>query len=104
MKTKITTQYVCECCGDVYLTEDAARTCEKKPISKGKGVSVGDIVLVTGGEGAGERAKVTSVSVAGRSFGHYQWERYWHTIVLNADLVDSFGSRVLTFDQYETLT
>ena len=51
-------------------------------------------------DGAGKRAKVTSVSIVDKDWGHYRWERYWHTVALTADF-DGWGSRMLTFDSYE---
>ena len=101
MKTKELTRYICEICGGTYETAQAALLCETRPVSQDKGVKVGDIVLVTAGEGAGIKAKVTRVSVCSRLYSHYAWERYWHTVAVTADLVDHFGSRFLMFDNYE---
>jgi len=99
MKTKQLTRYTCEICGETYETAEAALLCEARLVSQDKGAKVGDVVLVT--EGAGEKAKVTGVSVCSRLCGHYAWERYWHTVAVTADLVDHWGSRFLMFDSYE---
>ena len=101
METITKTQYKCGICGAVYDTVGGATRCEEKPLSADKGVKVGDEVLITNGDGTGKRAKVTSVSVLDKEWGHYAWERYWHTVVIHADIIDGFGSRMLTFDSYE---
>lgn len=92
--------YRCSICGEKYTTEDEALECESKPITKDKGVKAGDIVLITGGQGKGCRAKVTRTWIASKYWGHYAWKRYWHTVNVVADLVSSRGTRTLTFDQY----
>ena len=101
--TKTETIYQCEKCKADYSSKAEAKKCEAKAISQDKGVKVGDIVMITQGDGKGLKAKVESVYVIDKSWGHYAWERYWHTIALTAKIVDSWGSRLLTFDSYETL-
>ena len=104
MKTKQIALYVCEKCEESYSTEEAALECESRPISHDKGVKVGDVVKVTRGEGTGEFAKVVKIGVASMGYGHYLWERYWHTVMINrADLINGFGSRALMFDDYEVV-
>lgn len=53
------------------------------------------------GDGKGQMAKVTKIFVYSMDWGHYAWKRYWHTVGITADLVESWGSRQLTFDSYE---
>jgi hypothetical protein len=101
MKTKHITPYECEICGARYSTADVAKKCESKPLSQDKGVNVGDEVLITSGDGKGEKATVERILVYDMEWGHYAWERYWHTIGLVANLNESPGSRQLTFDSYE---
>ena len=98
-----TTLYKCSICDAVYGTEREALNCEKRPRSKDKGVKIGDIILITGGDGTGQKAKVTSIFVYDKSWGHYAWERYWHTVGLSADIIGGYGSRQLTFDDYEVV-
>ncbi len=101
MKTELKTEYVCEICGTHYGTAEAALLCESKPVSQDKGVKIGDVVLITSGDGTGKKAKVKARRVLSREYGHYQWERYWHTVSLEADVINSWGTRFLTFDSYE---
>lgn len=101
MKTITKTEYRCDLCGAEYQTEDSARVCESRPVSEDKGVQVGDTVRVLTGDGAGQLATVKSRTVIDREWGHYAWERYWHTVGILADMKDSYGSRFLTFDSYE---
>jgi hypothetical protein len=94
------TLYLCEICKRAYQSEAAAKECETRSISEDKGVKVGDRVRVLRGDGVGVLATVESVIVYDREWGHYAWERYWHTIGLIARL-DTWGHRQLTFDDYE---
>lgn len=103
MKTNQVQTYTCEICNKTYNTAEGALKCESKPVTKDKGVEVGDRVLVTNGEGRGHYAVVTHVGVHDKEWGHYHWERYWHTVFVSADLVGSYGSRTLSFDSYDTV-
>ncbi len=96
-------RYKCQTCGHDYGSAEAAVKCEKKPVSQDKGVKIGDIVIVTKGEGQSQKAKVDSRFVFSMEWGHYAWEQYWHTVGLTAQLCDDTGSRQLTFDSYEPL-
>lgn len=98
MRTKQVTEYICETCGHSFGTEAAAQACEKRSVTHDKGVKVGDIIVITQGEGAGEKAKVTDRFIFGSDWGP---SRYSHTVGLNAALVNSWGSRQLTFDSYK---
>lgn len=103
MKTKHTTIYECEICHYTFGSIDDALVCESKPVTGDKGVKVGDKVRVFRGDGAGDDyAKVKKVFVFEKNWGHYLWERYWHTVGLVVDFVDG-GSRTLTFDDYDTV-
>lgn len=99
MKEIKTTRYICELCLQPYeLAEDALK-CERLPIIYDKGVKIGDVVLITKGEGAGEKAKVSGVYVVSPN-----WHpRYAHAINLSADLLDGSGTRTLTFDSYSVI-
>lgn len=99
--TKTTTRYKCGLCGELWGTEADAATCESRPVSKDKGVNVGDFIRITTGEGQGP-ATVTQVYVIKKTWGHYAWKRYWHTIGLVADC-ESGGTRPLTFDDYDVI-
>ena len=93
-------KYQCEICKHLYKTKEDAFGCEEKPISQDTGVKIGDTVLITDGEGSGEKAKVESRWVVDKHWGHYAWDKYWHTVAIGA-AVDSGGNRLLTFDSYK---
>lgn len=97
------TRYKCSTCGKVYDSKASAEACEAKPVSQDNGVKVGEVVRITQGDGAGELATVETVYVIDREWGHYTWERYWHTVALTAKLNKGWGHRMLTFDSYERL-
>jgi len=104
MKTTSRTIYQCEICQTQYDSEDQAKYCESKPISQDKGVKIGDIVLIKRGEGAGKKAKVDHISIINKDWGHYAAERYHHTPMITAKIINDWGSRSLTFDDYELAT
>jgi hypothetical protein len=97
------TKYRCATCQHVYDTEEGAKACESRPVRQDRGVKVGDVVRIIAGDSTGRTATVESVYVVDREWGHYAWERYWHTVALAAKVNDSWGHRTLTFDSYETL-
>lgn len=101
METILEVNYKCSICGTTYKDEKSAYDCEEKPISQDKGVKVGDKVFILSGDGTGEIATVKRRMVVDKSWGHYAWERYWHTVMISADIDGSYGSRQLTFDAYE---
>lgn len=101
MEILTVTRYKCSICSAVYDSKASAEACEAKPISQDKGVKVGDVVRITHGDGAGELATVETVRIVDREWGHYAWERYWHTVELTAKLHKSPGHRHLLFDSYE---
>lgn len=94
-------RYRCSLCRTIYDTEQEAISCEARPVMQDRGVKIGDIVRVTRGDGAGQLAKVERIGVLDRTWGHYAWERYWHTVYLDAKMIDQWGSRLLTYDSYE---
>ena len=98
MKVIETKLYKCEICGKTYSSPSAAELCESQPISGDKGAEIGDIVVIIAGEGIGEKAKVTAKGVHDMYWG---WRHYWHTVWVNADLIDGWSTRTLSFDQYE---
>ena len=95
--------YQCEVCKHVYKDEDDALKCEERRVLQDKGVTVGDKVRILTGDGAGEYAIVKRRIVFNRIWGEGAWKRYWHTVGLEADLVDQIGTRLLTFDAYATM-
>lgn len=96
------TMYECSVCGAEYETEKEAASCERKKVTKDKGVKKGDTIKITNGDGTGKYATVEDIFIYSKYWGHYAWKRYWHTVGLNAKLIDDWGSRQLTFDDYET--
>lgn len=100
MKAIQSQHYKCDICGAVFDTEQQARKCESRPVTQDRGVKVGDVVTVLSGDGAGKKARVDSIRIADCAWGHYAWDRYWHTPVLSAKLLGEWGSRTLTFDAY----
>jgi hypothetical protein len=93
-------KYQCEVCGRVYDDKEDAARCETKPVQNDKGVKVGDGVLITRGDGAGKFAKVTAITVQERGWGPANYD---HSVALVADVIGSWGSRLLTFDSYEVV-
>lgn len=102
MKTVSLTRYECGLCGKQYESQGGALKCESRQISQDKGAKIGDRVRVLSGDGRGEIATVTNGAVIDMSWGHYAWERYWHTVSVTAQL-SSGAYRLLTFDDYELL-
>ncbi len=96
-------KYKCETCGYTSTSKDTVEKCESKPVSGDKGVKVGDTITIAKGEGRNEKAIVTRIFVYDINWGHSAWERYWHTIGIEADIIDGFGSRQLPFDSYEVI-
>ena len=101
MKEVNITKYKCETCGALYEYSRDAQTCESKPVTHDKGVVVGSVVRILSGDGAGSLAKVEQRYVIDKDWGHRHWHRYWHTVGINAKVIDGWGSRQLTFDEYE---
>ena len=101
METVNIQKFKCSICGELYDNPEEARSCEDKPVSQDKGVKIGDTVLITGGDGTGKNAIVEKIWIIDKCWGHYAWKRYWHTVCLGAEIIDGFGNRVLTFDNYE---
>lgn len=104
MKIETKKVYICEICGARYDKKEVAKKCESVAISQDKGVKIGDIVRITKDKGFGARGKVTKIFVYSMTWGHYDWQRYWHTVGLEVDVIDSWGSRLLTFDSYELIS
>ena len=104
MRTSQKTLYHCEICDDTYATAKEALACEKKSIEQDRGAKAGDVVIITRGQSTGKKATVTKRWIYNKGWGHYAWERYWHTVGICAEIVDSPYSRQLTFDDYELET
>lgn len=99
MKVTKIKKYKCEICGTNYDTRKEAKECEAKPITKDKGVKVGDKVIITDGCRKGSMAKVDEIFILSMDWGHYDAELYHHTIALWARIGGSH--RLLTFDSYQ---
>lgn len=100
MKVITITKYECEKCGHQHITEAAALECEALPVKYDRGVKVGDLVLITKGDGAGMKGEVTAVHVTAPGWGP---RAYDHAVYLVAKVVGSWGHRQLSFDSYEVL-
>lgn len=100
MKVEHRSYYVCEVCGHRYDNPDRAAKCESIPLKHDRGVKVGDTVRITKGDGSGSLARVTAVHVHEPGWGPPQYD---HSVFLQADVVDSWGSRQLSFDSYEVV-
>ena len=96
-------KFKCPTCGKLYTERRDAEVCAARPVSQDRSVKVGDTVRITGGDGAGHTATVERIYVLDREWGHYAWERYWHTVALTARVNGSWGHRMLTFDNYELI-
>lgn len=103
MKTETFQKYQCEICGTYYGSSEEALKCESKSITQEKGVRIGDLVMITKGDGVGSLCKVDNVGIVSKDWGHYLWEKYWHTVVVSGEVIDGFSSRLLTFDSYEVV-
>ena len=105
MKKTSKTFYECELCGYKYSTMAGAFACESRPITHNEnGVKVGDTIRITYGDGIGKRAVVESISIIDKDWGHYAWERYWHTPMFIAAIEGSTCVRQILWDQYELLS
>jgi len=69
MKTITRKFYQCSICDEEYSTKKEALSCENKPISKDRGVKIGDTVLITGGQGTGQKGKVTRKWIVDKYWG-----------------------------------
>jgi len=94
-------EYECEICGCIYRDKEDAAKCESIPIQHDKGVKVGDVVRITRGDNVEQLAKVTAISINKRGWGPAIYD---HSVSLVADVIDSWGSCLLTFDSYEVVT
>lgn len=103
MEKKIIETFKCEICNTTYSSEEQALECESRPVTQDKSVKVGDIIKITKGDGAGEKAKVEDIFIYSKDWGHYLYETYWHTVGISAKLIDSWGNRQLTFSDYEKI-
>ena len=97
---KVVNRYQCEVCNRQYMTEKEAQACEARPVVHDRGVKVGDTVRITGGEATGKLARVTSIGIHEPGWGP---ARYDHSVFVTGDIIDSWGSRLLSFDSYEVL-
>lgn len=100
MREKTVKYYICEKCDAEYERPAQAIACEAKPITHDYGVTVDDVVVITSGQGKGKQAKVTKVFYIQPGWGP---SIYDHSVALSADVIDSWGSRMLTFDSYQVL-
>lgn len=93
-------KYQCEICGQQYNTKNEAAACEAVPVKYDRGVKVDDLVLITAGDGSGHKLRVRKVFVHSPNWGP---SRFAHSVALSGDVIDSWGSRQLTYDSYEVL-
>jgi hypothetical protein len=100
MKTLPVHRYQCEICGEKYIKQSDAETCESRPISQNKGVAKGDRVIITHGDGVGETVTVDAVCILSRDWDYYTLDRYWHTVAVMAKFLDG-SQRLLPFDSYK---
>lgn len=103
MLTITQTLYQCQHCKTKYASQYDAEQCEAHPVTQDKGAKVGSTVRILHGDGTGKLATVTDTFIYSRDWGHYSWKTYWHTIGVNAKLNDDWGSRRLTFMDYEVV-
>ena len=92
--------YKCEICGEEYSTAKEAKECESRPVSKDPGIEVGDRVRVMSGDGVGMVGTVERKWYHDKEWGHYAWERYWHTPGYSVCL-DNGLYRQLCFDDIQ---
>jgi len=97
---KVLNRYQCELCKRIYETQEEAINCESTPVTNDKGVKIGDMVLITSGDGNGKRLRVTSIGVTQKGWGP---AKYDHSVFLTGDVIDSWGSRQLNYNAYEVL-
>lgn len=90
--------FICEICGEEFDRESSCAECESRPLIKDFGVKIGDVVKITAGEGEGKLAKVKRILTHPLRWGGH---KYWHTVSLDADVIGSWGTRLLTWDNYE---
>jgi hypothetical protein len=103
MRERIVKQFECSICGNVYGNADSAIGCEERGITHNRNVKEGDTVRILNGQDSGSLATVTKVFIYDKYWGHYAWERYWHTVGLVAKIKGGYASRQLTFDDYEVI-
>lgn len=103
MKVVIVEHFQCEACRHLYPTKTSALKCESRTVRRDQVVNVGDTVKILSGEGCGGLASVESVFVVDMNWGHYSWEKYWHTVAVTARLLNETGHRQLTFDAYKVV-
>jgi hypothetical protein len=97
MKTLTIQKYACGICGHAYDSKESALKCESRPVTHDD-VQIGDEVEIATGEGQGQRLKVEEKWIVSMEWGHYAWERYWHTVSCSGPVLGSWGHRQLTFD------
>ena len=97
---KIINKYQCEICEKQYDTPEEAKKCEALPVRNDRGVKVGDLVLITSGDGSGHKLRVRNIHVTQPGWGP---ARFDHSVYLVGDVIDSWGSRQLSYDSYEVL-
>jgi len=91
------TRWKCGVCNQSYVNIMEATRCEAEPVKYDRHVKAGDRVLITSGESQGEFAIVTSIYIAKQEWAGI---RFWHSVVVIADIENSWGTRILAFDSY----
>lgn len=104
MLKEIKTVYRCEICQEPYESEEEARICEARPVTQNiqfhSLLKRGDLVKITNGDSKGRVGRVLRSIIFSRWWGHYAADRYWHTIGYEVEVVEFWGQRLLTFDDY----
>lgn len=84
------TKYKCSVCGYLHGSMIQALVCEIIPVETAY-YKVGDTVTILAGDGVGESATITGVSVIQPNYYH----DLTHHIMYTANLINSWGSRQL---------
>ena len=101
MITITKTFYQCSLCKKEYTDIKEAEECNARSIQNDVGIQVGDIVKVTMGECKGLLGKVTGISIADKYWGHYFWEKYWHTPVYTIEIINKSCCTSATYNGLE---
>lgn len=106
MKTKV--EYTCEVCGESYDNEEEALECEKKPVTHDELYGIVGrlgIIKIVKGPYKGQILRAYFCRVAPKYWGCPDWERYWHTLLIQAGIENEAGEIVeyqtFPFDYYE---
>jgi hypothetical protein len=103
-KTVVTKLFICETCGHEYTSRCEAENCESVPVTHSENLpNIGDKVRITYGDGAGKLGEVERIFIEPVLGDGRSPEKYAHTPGLIANIVDSWGTRVLMYDWWEAI-